>query len=106
MRKNKNTVTLVLMVSSLGLLLVLQGFWLRETYLSAEENFRKETNNLFRNTVMAMHDTLIQRSLQPLKGDSVFGHVRVRRSLSPNGLPFPADDSLVDFISITEHGKR
>jgi two-component system phosphate regulon sensor histidine kinase PhoR len=54
------------MVCSIVLLLVLQAFWLRSAYRDAASQFRKETNFLFRNTVFAMQDSMIQRGIEPM----------------------------------------
>src|SRR5258706_6576375 len=67
------------MLSSILLLLVLQFLWVRSSYHKAFDDFHKETNMLFRNTVMAMRDSIVQRSMVTLPGDSVHGkNVRVR----------------------------
>ena len=54
------------MTSSLVLLMLLQALWLRGVYRTASEDFQKETNSLFRHTVVAMHDSLIRRSIEPV----------------------------------------
>ena len=60
------------MASSIILLLVLQILWLRSAYHEALESFRKETNALFRTTIVGLHDSLIIKGLQPVfTGDSV-----------------------------------
>jgi len=61
------------MLSSILLLLVLQVLWVRSSYHKAFDDFHKETNMLFRNTVMAMRDSIVQRSMVTLPGDSVHG---------------------------------
>jgi two-component system, OmpR family, phosphate regulon sensor histidine kinase PhoR len=77
--KQKNFFTLVLMVSSIALLLLLQFFWLRSAYRDAADNFRKETSSLFRNTIFAMQDSLLQKSLRPATWrDSLDQQVRIR----------------------------
>jgi two-component system, OmpR family, phosphate regulon sensor histidine kinase PhoR len=75
MKETKNSVALILMVNSVGLLLILQFFWLKSAYRDASEDFRKETNLLFRNTIFAMHDSLIQRSLEPLSENDTMPRV-------------------------------
>jgi two-component system phosphate regulon sensor histidine kinase PhoR len=86
MKQPKNIVTLLLMGSSILLLLVLQVFWLRGAYQDAEESFRRETNLIFRNTIFAMHDSLIQRSIKPdMDQDSLYdGFPRRRRKFQFN----------------------
>lgn len=77
------------MLSSIVLLLVLQVFWLRSAYHDAADNFRKETNLLFRNTIFAMHDSLIQRNLQPVAGDSMMTFTKPsKRVLVKDAFPF------------------
>jgi two-component system, OmpR family, phosphate regulon sensor histidine kinase PhoR len=70
--KSRNTLTIALMLTSIILLLALQVLWLRSEYQNSIESFRKEANTIFRNTVMAMQDTLIEKSIKPMKGDSIF----------------------------------
>lgn len=104
--QRKNTIAIVLMCSSMALLLLLQFLWLRGAYDNAADDFRKETNALFRNTIFSMHDTLIQRSLVQVGPDSLLprliakgknrlptGNIVVRESLR---------DSLDSFIKVTE----
>ncbi len=68
----KNTGTIVLMVSSIGLLLILQLLWLRSSYQEERERFEKETNTLFRITIIRLYDSLIMQSIEPLvKEDSL-----------------------------------
>jgi two-component system, OmpR family, phosphate regulon sensor histidine kinase PhoR len=77
--KQKNFLTLALMVSSIALLLLLQFFWLRGAYEDAADNFRKESNSLFRNTIFAMQDSILQKSVRPIDGsDSIQQHIRIR----------------------------
>lgn len=72
MQSRKHIWTIALMVSSIILLLVLQTLWLRSAYNEALESFRKETNSLFRTTIIGLHDSLIMKGLQPVvTGDSM-----------------------------------
>lgn len=109
--RSKNSVTVILMASSIVLLLVLQVLWLRSTYRDAAENFRKETTALFRTTIFALQDSLIQRNLLPVQGDSVWKYERA----FPGGLHIkgsvrmkekPPYDSLINHIRVTERGAR
>lgn len=104
--QKKNAFVIALMCSSMMLLLVLQFFWIKGAYQNAADNFRKETNLLFRNTIFTMHDTLLQRSLTPLGSDSLPPRIMVKRS---NGrrkevlaLRQAVPDSLDSFIKVTE----
>ena len=97
------------MISSIVLLLVLQVFWLKSAYRDAADNFRKETNSIFRNTIFAMHDSLVQRSLQPMAGDSSRKFLRPKRFFVKDSLAFasqPPDDSLYNYINIKERSAR
>lgn len=69
--KGKNYLALVLIFSSIILLLVLQGFWLQKVYRDERETFEKETIALFRNTLFQMNDSLLEKSIVPVWGDSV-----------------------------------
>lgn len=71
MKKNKNRLALVLITSSIGLLLALQVFWLSNTYEKAYFDMRRETNGLFRNTIIAMRDSLFTQSISPVLPDSI-----------------------------------
>jgi two-component system phosphate regulon sensor histidine kinase PhoR len=72
MRKHKHLYTILLMASSLVLLLVLQVLWLRSAYNEAFDAFRKETNALFRTTIVSLNDSLIMKGLEQVPvADSV-----------------------------------
>jgi two-component system, OmpR family, phosphate regulon sensor histidine kinase PhoR len=111
MKRSKNSLTLILMVSSILLMLLLQVFWLRTTYRDAEDQFRKETNFLFRNTIFSMHDSLIQRSIVPItsldSGENGFPMKRFRNNDSTvvNELIFQ-NDNRVGKINVREKTSR
>lgn len=67
----KNRFTLALMSTSIILLLILQGLWLRSEYKNAEDDLRKETNFLFRTTLMTLQDSLIAKNITPLANDTL-----------------------------------
>ena len=79
MNKSKNIVALALMVSSIALLLVLQLFWLRDSYERAFFGLRRDTNFVFRNTLYAMRDSLYQNSFRAIGNDTL-------RNISPNNI--------------------
>jgi two-component system, OmpR family, phosphate regulon sensor histidine kinase PhoR len=109
MKAPKNFVTVTLMASSILLLLVLQLFWLRGAYLNAAEDFQKETNILFRNTIFAMHDTLIQRNLEPVQGDSMMRSIGIKRFRFNDRDPFeegPFSDSNIHYLNMPERTAR
>ncbi len=52
------------MISSLALLLVLQLFWLQNSYERAFFGLRRDSNFIFRNTLYAMRDSLYQENIK------------------------------------------
>jgi len=66
---SKNTTTLFLMISSLILLVILQVFWLRSSYEKAFYDFRRESNMLFRATVLEMQDSLLAKNIEPIPAE-------------------------------------
>lgn len=64
MNKSKNYLILTLMVSSIVLLLVLQLFWLSNSYERAYFGLRRDSNFIFRNTLYAMRDSLYQGNIR------------------------------------------
>src|SRR5690606_26383764 len=73
-KRQKNIGTIILMISSIALLLILQLLWLRSSYNEELEAFRKETNSLFRTTIIAMNDSLVMQGIVP-----VFDSMEVQR---------------------------
>lgn len=65
-KKNLHWVVM-LMVVSIFLLILLQGFWLRAEYKAASDSFRRETSLVFRSTISHLADSLFfsQVSLLP-----------------------------------------
>jgi two-component system, OmpR family, phosphate regulon sensor histidine kinase PhoR len=106
MEQWKNAVTITLMTSSILLLLVLQFFWLRGAYLHAGENFRKETNSLFRSTILTMHDSLIQRNLEPVERDSLEKFAKTKRARLQRHLADGEKDTTINYINVTERNAR
>ncbi len=70
MKTSKNTLALVLIVSSIVLLLVLQVFWLRSSYINEITDLRKQTSLIFKNTVFQLRDSVFFTSIRPY-ADSV-----------------------------------
>ncbi len=65
---------IALIVSSLALLIVFQGFWIKKVYDEQYMTLKKDLDHTFRSTVMAMQDSMIQCSfgdLPKLQGDSL-----------------------------------
>jgi two-component system, OmpR family, phosphate regulon sensor histidine kinase PhoR len=98
----RNTTTFVLMTTSIILLLILQVFWLKSAYNDADDNFRKETNLLFRNTIFAMHDSLIERSIEPM----YFGDSLKRFTLKRSPEPGKKSDTLINYFNMKERTAR
>lgn len=71
MNKSKNYLILTLMVSSIGLLLVLQLFWLSNSYERAFFGLRRDSNFIFRNTLYAMRDSLYLENIRVLNTDTL-----------------------------------
>jgi two-component system phosphate regulon sensor histidine kinase PhoR len=108
--KKKNITTIGLMCSSMFLLVLLQFFWIQSAYKNAEDDFRKETNTIFRNTIFTMQDSLIQRGLKPVGPDSLLTKMFVKRKgLRVNEtITMRSDetDTAKGYINITEKSAR
>lgn len=59
------------MISSIILLLVLQLFWLRNSYERAFFGLRRESNFIFRNTLYSMRDSLSQANIRAVGTDTL-----------------------------------
>jgi two-component system, OmpR family, phosphate regulon sensor histidine kinase PhoR len=59
------------MISSIILLLVLQLFWLRNSYERAFFGLRRESNFIFRNTLYSMRDSLNQGNIRAVGTDTL-----------------------------------
>jgi two-component system phosphate regulon sensor histidine kinase PhoR len=70
MKKNKNWIALLLICSSIVLLVGLQVVWLRSLYKDTKRNLRREASMLCSATVMAMQDSVLEKTIKPLPGDS------------------------------------
>ncbi|MBS1508346.1 MAG: HAMP domain-containing histidine kinase [Bacteroidetes bacterium] len=71
MKKRPNSISLLLIACSLALVLALQTLWLRSAYDDARLQLTKEVNRLFTATLFAVKDSVIQKSIVPVGGDSV-----------------------------------
>jgi two-component system, OmpR family, phosphate regulon sensor histidine kinase PhoR len=81
MQKRKFRTTIVLMVSSMTLLLLLQGLWLRSEYKGASDSFRREANFVFRSTMHHLADSLFfsQMNLEGGIDSLPWGGLHLRR---------------------------
>jgi signal transduction histidine kinase len=59
------------MVSSLTLLILLQLFWLRNSYENAYTDVRREANSIFRSAVFDMWDSIVAKNIRRLPIDSL-----------------------------------
>jgi two-component system, OmpR family, phosphate regulon sensor histidine kinase PhoR len=71
--QSKNSISLLLMITSLALLLTLQFFWLQKVYNEGLATIAKESNQLLRSSVRALQDSIIQRNIVPLDSSGVRG---------------------------------
>jgi two-component system phosphate regulon sensor histidine kinase PhoR len=70
MKFQKNTLLILLIGSSVALLLLLQLFWLQNSYEKAYFNLRRDTNLVFRNTLTNLRDSLFAKNLKPLPANA------------------------------------
>ncbi|GHN00669.1 hypothetical protein WSM22_21580 [Cytophagales bacterium WSM2-2] len=71
MKKQKNGLTIVLMVSSIVLVLALEAVWLQSIFRDVKRDLRRETSFLFSSTIMAMQDSVLEKNIKPLPSDSI-----------------------------------
>jgi two-component system phosphate regulon sensor histidine kinase PhoR len=81
LKMRKNRIALILMLSSIGLLLVFEFFWLRKVYNEEKAQFLKEADIAFSEVISDMQDSLI-RSVLHAESDS--GKVNIR-TFNPGG---------------------
>ena len=75
MEKKKVHWLVMLMVLSVLLLIVLQGFWLRAEYKAASDSFRRETSLIFRSTLQHLAATWFFSQVAILEtDDSLYEH--------------------------------
>ncbi|HOX83669.1 MAG TPA: HAMP domain-containing sensor histidine kinase [Chryseolinea sp.] len=110
----RNSLSIVMITSSIVLLMALQFFWLRKVYRDEEHGFRKETGFIFRNTMFALNDSVLQKNIRPMKSDS--NSIRIIRTTQTtdsvmfgrrhSDLPFTFQDSTANiqvYISPDSH---
>jgi two-component system, OmpR family, phosphate regulon sensor histidine kinase PhoR len=54
-----------LIISSITLLLIFQGLWMRKLYTEQKENLRKEADNLFQRMMTHLQDSLVEKAIEP-----------------------------------------
>lgn len=93
MKPNRHYLTLFLMSTSLILLVTLQVLWLRNSYGEAADELRVDTGRLLRETVMALRDSMLLKSIEELPLDSNGALTYTRRTDSTimflSGMPAP-----------------
>lgn len=66
-KSQKNSMTLIAIISSIILLLALEVFWLRMEYENEQSRFQRETHLLLRNTVFELNDSLLHKRILSLE---------------------------------------
>ena len=85
------------MTSSMLLLIVLQFFWLKNSYEKAYFDFRKESSVLLKNSVATVRDSLFVRLEEPLRSDSIDGQGNFLYRRDSLNFKFLSRDSLNAF---------
>lgn len=67
-KAHDNSLTLIAICSSVLLLLVLELFWLRMEFKDELSRFHRETHMIFRNTVLELNDSLVQKNIVAIAG--------------------------------------
>ena len=103
MKLTKNTITVMLVASSILLLLVLQLFWLQNSYEKAYFDLRRDTNFLFRNALFSLRDSIIARNIQPLPSDpSEIKALELTKGVHGDSMRFTMKSSTVQvFVNAT-----
>lgn len=83
------------MISSIALLLVLQLFWLQNSYERAFYGLRRESNFIFRNTLYAMRDSLYQGNIRGISTLDTLTRIEGREIKSINILKSSPDSSTI-----------
>lgn len=77
MKHPQNTLTLSLITSSMLLLLVLQGFWLRSVYHDEHQRLEKDLGILFKDIVFSMSDSLLKKNINALPSQENISRIEV-----------------------------
>jgi two-component system phosphate regulon sensor histidine kinase PhoR len=72
MKPSRLRVALSLMIASIGLLVILQIFWVKSAYEKAYLDIRQDVNFMFRNVIYALRDSTFARSVESSPDDSAF----------------------------------
>jgi two-component system, OmpR family, phosphate regulon sensor histidine kinase PhoR len=93
MNASKNKITLLLIISSILLLVVLQGVWLKSSYEKTYFDLSKNTSNILRNSVLTLRELYMNRFI---KSSSKIG--------THDSTHLEKTDSLKIIISKVTHG--
>jgi two-component system phosphate regulon sensor histidine kinase PhoR len=97
MKQSKNKLALLLLITSVGLLMLLQFFWLKSSYEKAFFDLRKERSMILKGAVFTLRDSLFVKSIEPVNMDSpAFGIATTLRSDSVNVKVEDADSHRVE----------
>lgn len=99
MKLKKNSITIILITSSITLLLILQGLWLKSTYQEEHQRIEKETHTLFRNLIFEMSDSLMQKNIHILPSQHTRPKINIQLNdsfqvFSRRPYPLPNIDSV------------
>lgn len=64
---SRNTLILILMISTIALLMILEGLWLRSAVRDELAQLRRETNFIFRTTLVDLQDSIIRQNIKPME---------------------------------------
>jgi len=98
---------MALVVSSITLMVVLQGLWLRSSYEKAYLDFRRETNYLFRNTVYTLRDSLLSKRIESVAisgNDTVLNAPFVKRGIHVAGVAAGVADTMLHQMKVVDNG--
>lgn len=71
MNRNRNGIVLGLIITSLLALVVLQVLWLQNIFEKTYIDYERNTNSIFRNTVFALRDSLLEKNIVALPPDTL-----------------------------------
>lgn len=96
----------VLITISLCLLLVLQIFWLKDSYEKAYGDFSRETNYIFRSTMLAVRDSLFEKNIHPVADSASIELAKellndsINRKIGVAGLKYLQSDDKSDDVHV------
>ena len=94
------------MSASILLLLVLQILWLQNSYEKAFFDLRRDSNYLFRNTLIAIRDSLFLRNVQAVPPEKIEGIQVFKADRPPDSLRVNMQSSSVQIIVKNTSGNK